>query len=228
METPSSLPNAEIYHQLIQDHVLFTYNGEIDGELIDMLVQLAEKILKKSCSKLKARKRIVNVLIESLQNTFHYTNFLVNGLTQDPQTLKAIKSPFLILYRELPVPAVVEEIDIEATDAIASEPVSLTEAVENVAVPTEEEENYWILTGNWVDNTNAQKLKDRIEELQDLSEEELQEQYIKSLNKEVLPTAGGAGLGIIDIMRRAKRQVFFEFRETEHNFSVFMLKIKVN
>jgi Family of unknown function (DUF6272) len=228
METPSSLPNAEIYHQLIQDHVLFTYNGEIDGELIDMLVQLAEKILKKSCSKLKARKRIVNVLIESLQNSFHYTNHLVNSLTQDSQTLKAIKSPFLILYRELPAPVVEAEVEIDATSTQTLDASNTIEVMEAVAVPDEEDENYWILTGNWVDNANAQRLKSRIEELQDLSEDELQEQYIKSLNKEILPTAGGAGLGIIDIMRRAKRQVFFEFRETEHDFSVFMLKIKVN
>jgi hypothetical protein len=211
METSSGLPNVEIYEQLIQDHVLFTYNGEIDGELIDMLVQLAEKVLKKACSKLKSRKKVVNILIESLQNSFHYTQHLLHDLEQNTTTNKAFKSPFLVLYRELTetLPAETNEMEIVKTSI------------------TLEEERYWILTGNWVDNESVQKLQKRIEILQNLSDDELQEHYLKALNKDVIPTAGGAGLGLIDMMRRSNRQVFFEFKETEGDFSVFMLKIKV-
>ena len=200
METPSGLPNVEIYQQLIQDHVLFTYNGEIDGELIDTLVQLAEQVLKKNCSKLKARKKIVNILIESLQNSFHYTQHLLHNLDHNPATLKAVRSPFLVLYKDIVAP-----IDGQET----------------------EDDTYWILTGNWVDTTSAEQLKNRIEYLQDLSESALQQLYIKALNKDELPTEGGAGLGLIDMMRRSNRQVFFDFVETEGSFSVFMLKIKV-
>ncbi len=194
MEVPDSLRDVEIYNQLTYEQVLLAYKGEIDGELIDILVQLAEKALKKIASISKIRKKIVNILIESLQNSYHYLQTLINK--EDETYTEAIKSPFLIICKD------VNEAQLG--------------------------ENYWILVGNWVEGEKAQNLKARIDYLQSLSEEELQAYYIKVLNKDDLPTEGGAGLGLIDMMRRAHKQVFFEFKETENDFSVFMLKIKVH
>lgn len=208
MEAPSGLRDVELYSHLVHEQVLLAYNGEIDGELIDMLVQLTEKALKKASSVLKVRKKIVNILIESLQNTYHYIHGLIEK--QDESLSKVIKSPFLIICKDP-----YQKISVE--DTITEEKEIATE-----------DENYWILVGNWIDRPNAQNLKSRIDYLQNLTEDELQEYYIKVLNKDELPTEGGAGLGLIDMMRRSQRQVFFEFKETEEDFSVFMLKIKVH
>ncbi len=209
METPSELPDVELYDWLTQKQVLLAYNGEIDGELIDMLVQLAEKALKKASSKPKVRKKIVNILIESLQNSFHYTQDIQNEPFENIS--QAIKSPFLILCKEV-VPTIASE---------EGEPEITVEI-------TAGEDVYWVTTGNWIDDANVEKLNARIQLLENLSHDELQAYYIQSLNKEVLPTQGGAGLGLIDIMRRADRQVFFQTKKIAQDFSVFMLKIKVN
>ena len=203
MEAVSGLRDVELYNHLVHEQVLLAYNGEIDGELIDMLVQLAEKALKKTSSILKVRKKIVNILIESLQNTYHYIQRLVEK--EDESLPKIIKSPFLIVCKD-------------AYQEISTEDNTLEI----------EDENYWILVGNWIDSANAQILKNKIDYLQEMTEDELQEHYVRVLNKDVLPTQGGAGLGLIDMMRRSQRQVFFEFKETEEDFSVFMLKIKVH
>ena len=95
-------------------------------------------------------------------------------------------------------------------------------------IPSEKLNNFWIVTGNWVEKSIETQLKQRIQYLESLTDAQLQSAYIVTLNKNNLPTSGGAGLGLIDIMRRSDRQVFFEFKETESNFSVFMLKIKIN
>lgn len=210
MEAPSGLRDIELYSHLVHEQVLLAYNGEIDGELIDMLVQLTEKALKKASSVLKVRKKIVNILIESLQNTYHYIQGLI--MKEDDALPKVIKSPFLIICKD----AYQEENIEQVTEAIT------------IDVNLIDDENYWILVGNWIDTTNAQILKSNIDFLQSLTEDELQAYYIKVLNKDELPTKGGAGLGLIDMMRRSQRQVFFEFKETEEDFSVFMLKIKVH
>ena len=204
MDIPSNLPDVQMYDWLTQKHILLAYNGEVDEELIDMLVQLAEKALKKASSKLKARKKIVNILIESLQNSYHYTQSLRD--TNIPA--QVVTSPFFIICKE--------------TEPTHEEHTSET------PIPSEKLNNFWIVTGNWVEKSIETQLKQRIQYLESLTDAQLQSAYIVTLNKNNLPTSGGAGLGLIDIMRRSDRQVFFEFKETESNFSVFMLKIKIN
>jgi len=201
METPSKSPDVELYDWLTEKQILLAYNGEVDGELVDLLVQLAEKALKKASAKVKVRKKIVNILIESLQNSYHYTHTLPTDIIQN--NTNAIKSPFLILCKETPTLQTTTEENLE-------------------------EGIYWIITGNWIQETDADTLKARIQLFETMSEDALQEYYINSLNKDEVLTEGGAGLGLIDIMRRSNRQATFEFKETEQPFSVFVLKIKVN
>lgn len=75
------------------------------------------------------------------------------------------------------------------------------------------ENSFIISTGNFVTEERAEFLKNKLNEINTLSSEDLQEHYIRALDKKTLPTEGGAGLGLVDIVRRSKHRVSFDFQE---------------
>ncbi|MEO1652783.1 MAG: DUF6272 family protein, partial [Bacteroidota bacterium] len=73
----------------------------------------------------------------------------------------------------------------------------------------------------------AQFLKHKIDQLCQMTGEELTAYYVKSLNKDQLPTKGGAGLGLVDIMRRANHEVNFDFKKIDDQYLLFSLIVKI-
>jgi hypothetical protein len=92
---------------------------------------------------------------------------------------------------------------------------------------SQKKESYFILTGNYITHDKADVLKKRIDEITAFNDEELQKYYIQSLDKDELPKQGGAGLGLIDIIRRSKHNVSFNFKEVDEKYQRFNLLIKV-
>ena len=61
------------YYQFISEHdIIISYRGIVDGEAIASIIKLVEKRLLLSKETLKIRKKVINVLVESLQNILHY------------------------------------------------------------------------------------------------------------------------------------------------------------
>ena len=167
---------------LREDQVILSHSGALDGEMIDIILQLADKRLVMLKTRRGIKKKIINILVECLQNSFHYS--LEN---QDVEPL--ISSPFLVIVKE--------------------------------------EECYMVFAGNHVTKDRAGFLKTRLDEIKSLSDTELREYYMKGLNKEELPVNGGAGLGLMDIARRAGRKIDFELTEIEDEYLFFALQIEV-
>jgi hypothetical protein len=173
------------YTTLKEDKVLLSYFGALDGDMIEMLVQFMDHKLSNAGTRIKIKKKVVNILIECLQNTLHY----VCEFEGENFDEKIVESPFLVIQSQ--------------------------------------EEGINIYAGNIVKQTQTEVLKQRIDEIALFSEEELQEQYVKGLNKPEMPVKGGAGLGLIDIMRRAKRQVSFDFKELESDYWLFSQFVRI-
>ncbi len=189
----NSLPNMldihRFYDLMQEEHVILSYQGELNGELIDMLIQMTDHRLTFTGTRLRTKKKVINILVEALQNTYHY---IVQASDTEPKESLILKSPFLIL--------------------------------------AEPSEYYAIFTGNYITNEQAKHLQERVRAVEGLSEKELQEYYVDSLNKkqEQLPQKGGAGLGLADIIRRAKHDVSFDFRPVDDIHTLFSLFIKVH
>jgi hypothetical protein len=179
--------DTEKSFELLKDeHIILSYQGALDGELIDMLIQLTDKMLLKQNTRLRFKKKIINILVECLQNSFHYTT----QLSENEDDAKIAKSPFLILSKQ---------------DEVCT-----------------------VFTGNYVSNERAAILKEKVANVCDLDDEELQQYYIKSLNKDELPQSGGAGLGLVDIIRRAKHHVVFDFKEINESYQLFSILVKIH
>ncbi|MBS1635289.1 MAG: SiaB family protein kinase [Bacteroidetes bacterium] len=86
---------------------------------------------------------------------------------------------------------------------------------------------YNIITGNYILNENIHGLKQRLDEVNSLSKEELKDYYKQVLNNGEMSLKGGGGLGMIDIARKTGEKLEYNFLEIDNKVSFFTLVIKV-
>lgn len=85
------------------------------------------------------------------------------------------------------------------------------------------EENYYITTGNLIENTNIETIKKLIEKINGLEKDELKQYYKEVLEEGSLSDKGGAGLGLIDMARKSGNKLLYEFRPVGPHYSYFYL-----
>ncbi len=62
----------EYYSNLSKGDVILAYKGSITSELINDILEAVETKLEEANADSRLRKKIYNVLVESLQNLFHH------------------------------------------------------------------------------------------------------------------------------------------------------------
>ena len=85
------------------------------------------------------------------------------------------------------------------------------------------QEEYGITTGNIVERSRRESLQSKIDYINGLSKEELNELYMKQISEGELSEVGGAGLGFIDIVRRTGRKLNYHFLDLNQDESFFIL-----
>lgn len=73
----------EYYSKLSQGDVLLAYKGSITSDLINEILEAVEEKLEKVNESGKTRKKLYNVLVESLQNLFHHIEETHEGIDED-------------------------------------------------------------------------------------------------------------------------------------------------
>lgn len=86
---------------------------------------------------------------------------------------------------------------------------------------------YKISTGNFIKRENYQMLKDRLDQINYLTSEELKVLYKLILNNNEFSAKGGGGLGIIDIARKSGNKFEYNFVNYNKNYYFFCLDIIV-
>jgi len=85
-------------------------------------------------------------------------------------------------------------------------------------------ENYYVLCGNKVYNSNVESLTNKLLMLKNMDKIELK-RYFKEQRKKPPPKGSkGAGLGFIELARKSVKPIEFNFREIDEEFSFFSLK----
>ena len=87
---------------------------------------------------------------------------------------------------------------------------------------------YNIITGNYIKNTNIEGLKKRLDDINLLTKEELKEYYKLVLSNGEMSSKGGGGLGMIDIARKTGQKLNFNFSPVDDKYSFFSLNIKIS
>ena len=91
-----------------------------------------------------------------------------------------------------------------------------------------EVDNYFILTGNHILAEKVDDLKRRLEQINSLSKAEIKQLYREVLlDNSEFTEKGGAGLGLIDIMRKSGQKIGFDFHLVDDKYSFFSLRVKI-
>jgi hypothetical protein len=73
----------------------------------------------------------------------------------------------------------------------------------------------------------VRELRSKLDGVNQMSESELKSEYINILDTGSFSTKGGAGLGIMDIVRKSGNKVSYDFIKENALNTFFMLKVKV-
>jgi len=73
----------EYYSKLNGDDVLIAYKGNVSSELISNVLEVVEARMDDFSEASKIRKKVYNVLVESLQNLYHHIEILPPDLQKD-------------------------------------------------------------------------------------------------------------------------------------------------
>lgn len=86
---------------------------------------------------------------------------------------------------------------------------------------------YYVSSGNLIENQDTERLVKRIERLTGLDKNELKKLYKEEMKNEVLPGSFGAGLGLIDMARKATMPIEYTIEKLDDEFSFFTIKVLV-
>ncbi len=89
------------------------------------------------------------------------------------------------------------------------------------------ENSYFITTGNLIEKRNIRILKHQLEKVNSLSKDELNEYYKSHLAEGEFSGRGGAGLGLIEIARKSKGSLSYDFRKIQGKYYYFYLLTEI-
>ena len=167
------------------DIILF-YKGNIDSDVINQVLDTVEDKMVEVNEQSKLRKKVYNVLVETLQNLYHH----VDKVPEDFEDQTSEKFGMLVVQKV--------------------------------------ETGYKIITGNFVNADNVEKLEEKIKRINRSSHEEIKELYKFILNHQRISAKGGGGLGLVDIARKTGNKLEYAFKEYNDKHTFFYLNILVD
>ncbi|HUX96273.1 MAG TPA: SiaB family protein kinase [Bacteroidales bacterium] len=168
-----------------KDNIILFYKGNVDSDVINHVLDSVEEKMVAVNDNPKLRKKVYNVLVESLQNLFHHVDRVPADFEEQ------VDKYGLLLVRKV-------------------------------------ETGYKIVTGNFVQKENIEKLEEKIKRINRSSHEEIKELYKFILNHQRISAKGGGGLGLVDIARKTGNKLDYAFVQYNDVYSFFYLDILVN
>jgi hypothetical protein len=89
------------------------------------------------------------------------------------------------------------------------------------------ENEYQLFTGNLVLSEAVTPMRERIKQLLELDITALRKLYIDILCNDEYSSRGGAGLGLVTILKRAENNVHFDLDSIDRHFGFFRLEVTV-
>ena len=98
---------------------------------------------------------------------------------------------------------------------------------EAVVIIAKKKGYYIISSGNSVKKDDVKKLADYLNQLNSLDKKELRKLYKEQLRKPANPQARSAGLGLIDIARKASENIRYDFQNKDAEYDFFNMSVTV-
>lgn len=89
-------------------------------------------------------------------------------------------------------------------------------------------EFYYISTGNVIENSKTASLCEKLDKINNLDQEELDQFYREVLSNGQLSSKGGAGLGLIEMVRKSGNKLSYALNKINEAISYFYLHSSIN
>jgi hypothetical protein len=90
-----------------------------------------------------------------------------------------------------------------------------------------EGDEYVVYSGNLVERADVERLRSRLNKIRGMSKDELRALHKEQLRSEPEEGSKGAGLGFMEIARRASKPIEFDFTDVDDKHAFFSLKATV-
>lgn len=90
-----------------------------------------------------------------------------------------------------------------------------------------EASQYIIASGNAMHTEQVHELKSKIDKINSLDKKGLKEYYKQIMRNHVVSDKGGAGLGLIDMVRKSGKKLSYDFSSIDNDLSYFSLKTTI-
>jgi hypothetical protein len=84
-----------------------------------------------------------------------------------------------------------------------------------------------VKAGNLVENADIEQMRVKLEQIRNADRDQLKAMYMGTLKSEPEEGSSGAGVGFIEIARRASKPIEFDFAEFDDRFSFFALEAAI-
>ena len=88
-------------------------------------------------------------------------------------------------------------------------------------------DKYFVSSGNLIKKEDIEDLKNRLETIKNYSQKELTSVYRKKLRASKNNDSQGAGLGLIEMARKASDNISFDFEKIDETYEFFTLTIRI-
>lgn len=164
-------------------NIILKYEGTLDYETIGILIGKLQVKVKSLNVKVFIYKKILTIMIESLENVYKY--YIGKDMGDFPEDYHPV---FHLL--------------------------KLGNAFE-------------ILVSNPIKTADVQAIKDKIDRLNTLNNEELKQLYRDTITNGHFTDKGGAGLGFIEMAKISGKPIVYRFEKINEGFTIFHLAISL-
>jgi hypothetical protein len=89
------------------------------------------------------------------------------------------------------------------------------------------ESEYFIQIGNFIDNKQIPGLQERLDYLNTLDQKEIHRKYLEVLDTGTISDKGGAGLGILRVMKDSGSKIYYDFQPVDPERSFYCMEIVI-
>ncbi len=92
----------------------------------------------------------------------------------------------------------------------------------------QKEDIYYVITANKVTQQKKKYLEETIKQVNEANRDELKSMYKKQITEGCISEKGGAGLGLIEVAKRTRNKLVYQFLPLDEKNEFFILKAEIN
>ena len=152
---------------------------------------------------------------------------LKQKLTIDDADTKTLRSVFAIFVEQMQNIIRYSAEKAQNAPPAPSDAGALKEIRYGILTIGREGDDYVVCAGNLIRQADVERLRERLSRIRDMNKEQLKALYKEKLRADPEEGSKGAGLGFMEIARRATRPIEFDFSEIDADHSFFALKATI-